>query len=126
MKGTIQTPAVPKIAMNLVEHLFWDAIISSEKRSNVDIVIGKQMEMKKQLDTVKRFIMQNPYANFYVEVLNVERNKTKPIVTINFQNYTDEIPNMMPIVYHILLDPTYTTIEAFKASPDGILITITI
>jgi len=44
------------------------------------------------------------------------------MLTITFQNFSSEIPGKIPMVYHIILDETYTTFETYQSSIDGILI----
>lgn len=123
MEGTIETPAVPKIAMSLLTHLFFDVITTLEKQSSNQVVFGKQLEIRKCMKSVQDFVLTHPYGIFNLEVLDsIKRDIKKPILVIAFSNFREETTNRIPMKYHIILDETYTTYEAFQSSLDGILL----
>ena len=123
MKGTIETPKVAKIIMSLLSSLFFEAILTLEKDSSNEVVFGKQLEIRACLKKVQNFVLTHPYGIFNVEVLNsLTRDVEDPILVITFRNYIDEIPNMIPMKYHIILDETYTAFDPYQSSIDGILL----
>ena len=125
MKGTIETFAVPKIAMLLLERIFFSTMLALEKASKDRPVLEKQLLVKKCLKKVQEFITTHPFAKFYIEVLDSQTRDTEnPLVVISFKNFTKtdrEIHN-----YHILLDETYTDFEIYQESISGILILLKI
>lgn len=123
MKGTIETPRVAKVAMTLLSHLFFDVVLSLEKESSNQVVYGKQLDIKKCMKEVQYFVLTHPYGIFNIEILDsIKRDLEKPLLVIAFQNFGDNVPNIIPMKYHIILDETYTAFEAFQSSMDGILI----
>jgi hypothetical protein len=125
MKGTIETPKVAKVILSLLSFLFLDVVMTLEKESSNQVVFSKQLAIKKCLKDIQNFILTHPYANFNVEVLNsLTRDKEDPMLVIAFRNYTNEIPGKVPLKYHLILDETYTTFEAYQSSLDGILLKI--
>lgn len=127
MKGTIETPRVAKIVLILLTHLFSDVILTLEKEAANQVVFGKQLAIRKCMNDVREFILSHPYGIFTLEVLDSDkRDLQNPILTIGFKNFINDIPNMVPMKYHIILDETYTTYETFQSSIDGILLRIRI
>jgi len=122
MKGTIETPRVAKIAMSLVAHLFFDVMLTLEKDSS-DVVFGKQQAIRKNMNAIQTFILNQPYSTFNIEILDAfTRDLEDPILVITFKNYSTELPDRIPLIYHIILDETYTTFEVYQNSLDGILL----
>jgi hypothetical protein len=125
MKGIIETPRVPKLVLTLFTQLFYNVILTLENESSNRAVYGKQLDIKKCMENIQNFIMTHPYGIFNIEVLDsLKRDREKPILVLTFRNFGDEVKDKIPMVYHIIIDETYTTYEVFQASPDGILITI--
>lgn len=123
MKGTIETPQVAKVAMSLLTHLFSIVIITLEKESSNKVVFGKQMEIKKNLLKIQSFILTHPYGIFHIEMLDsIKRDLEDPLLSITFKNYMNEVPGKIPMEYHIILDETYTTFEAYQSSLGGMLL----
>lgn len=123
MKGTIETPRVAKVAMTLLSHLFFDVILSLEKESSNQVVYGKQLDIKKCMKNVQEFVLTHPYGLFNIEILDsLKRDLKKPLLVIAFKNFGEEVPGIIPMKYHIILDETYTAFEAYQSSIDGILI----
>lgn len=125
MKGTIETPKVAKLVLALLTSLFFESILTLERDSSNQVVFGKQLDIKACLKKVQNFVLTHPYGIFNVEVLDsLKRDLENPTLVITFKNFDNEVPNMIPMKYHIILDETYTTFEAYQSSPSGILIKI--
>lgn len=123
MKGTIETPRVPKIVMSLIAHLFFDVVMTLEKSNSSQVVFSKQLDVRKCLKDVQNFVLLHPYGKFSIEVLeSPKRDVNDPALVMSFKNYDKEIPGMVPMKYYIILDETYTNFQAFQSSVDGILI----
>jgi len=123
MKGTIETPRVSKIAMSLLSHLFYDIIMSLEKDSTNQAVMGKQLEIRKCMKAIQEFILTHSYGIFNIEILDsLKRDFENPMLVITFRNFGEELFDKIPMKYHIILDETYTTFEVYQSSIDGILI----
>ena len=122
MKGTIEANRVEKITMSLLTHLFFDAVLALEKESSNQVVFSKQLAIRKCMKDVQEFILTHPYGIFSIEILNMlTRDLEDPELLIKFKNFGSEISEKVPMKYHIILDETYTTFEAYKSSIDGIL-----
>jgi hypothetical protein len=125
MKGTIETPRVPKIVMSLIAHLFFDVIMTLEKSNSDQVVFGKQLDIRKCLKDVQNFVLQHPYGKFSIEVLeSPKRDVNDPALVMKFKNFGSEIPGVIPMMYYIILDETYTNFQAYQSSVDGILISL--
>lgn len=127
MKGTIETPRVSKIVMSLITHLFTDVIMTLEKRSSDQVVFGKQLDIRKCMKDVQAFILTHTYGIFNIEILDSnKRDLENPILVLTFKNFNEEVSGKIPLEYHIILDETYTTFEAYQSSPGGVLLKIKI
>jgi hypothetical protein len=125
MKGIIETPRVPKLVLTLFTQLFYNVILTLENQSSNRAVYGKQLDIKACMENIQHFIMTHPYGEFNLEVLDsLKRDRERPILVLKFRNFGDELKDKIPMVYHIIIDETYTTYEVYQASPDGVLITI--
>jgi hypothetical protein len=124
MKGTIETPRVAKLALSLLSHLFYDVIFTLEQ-NNGQVVFSKQLAIKKCMKDVQDFILTHPYGIFNIEVLDsMTRDIENPMIVIKFKNFTEELTSKIPLVYHIILDETYTSFEAYQSSTGDVLIRI--
>lgn len=123
MKGTIETPRIAKIVLSLIRDLFMNVILTLEKESTNQVVFSKQSAIKKCMNDVIDFIKEHPYAEFSIELLDSNtRDKENPLFSLVFRNYINEMENILPLKYYVILDETYTSFEAYQSSPGGILL----
>jgi hypothetical protein len=120
MKGEIEQPVIAKLVMFLLESLFYNVIRALETDSTQHVVYSKQVMIRKCFDDIMNFVNTNPYGKFSLEVLDATTKDLKdPLMSVSFKNYIHELPNLRPLVFHIILDETHSTFRTFQSSIDG-------
>lgn len=125
MKKEVEYPKVSLIALALLSHLFYDAILALEQKLKNSIVLEKQLSVKKVQKEIEKLIMRNPYSFFEICVL--EENCDDPensVIRLTIKNFKHFMvnPEIDPLYYRIVINNTWSGFDVYQKSLSGILI----
>lgn len=116
--------SVNKEAKLLLHSVFYNRMIQIENKPGETVGFSKQLDIKKIEEKVDLFIERNPYGTFHVRVLksdaeNIEDFKYAVVVHNFVKRETRK-----PTIYFIVIDNTFTTVEFYQYSLNGVVIPV--
>ena len=114
----MKKPVIPKLALQMLNHLFMLIILSF-----VDIKEGqlsKQLAVKELEKQIIEFIVLNSYANFEVIVLpSNSEDKDNPLFSMVIKNYEYFKEDKDPRHFRIIIHNNWQGFDVYQKSVDG-------
>ena len=122
MKIKANAPSLDAESRRLMDHLFYQRVVTLENLSNNRLVLSKQQQINKLKERINLFIREHRYSFFELSVLEDNENVDMPKHSIKIRNFPKYVEQINPNSYLIAIEPSWSDCRVFQLSPTGLKI----
>ena len=120
MEIKANTPSLDAESRRLMDHLFYQRIVTLENLNGNRLKLSKQLQINKLRERMEMFIREHRYSFFEVSVLEDIENIDMPKHSIKVRNFPNYKGQVTPNSYLMAIEPSWTNCRIFQLSPTGL------